>query len=334
MFFDKIRNNFYFRVLAMKLLMNKFFIGNFLYKKVLGSKIKRTIERIQECPPVLLIELTNYCNADCKICVRHHMTRPVGFMFEGLYNKIIDELSSWGNNHKEIILVGFGETVLEKNLIERVKYSKLKGINKVQMFTNGFLLNHQIIDSLIESGLDEVVFSIDSIDPDKYEDIRHIRLDKVLDNLEYLLKMSKKTGIGVIINSVAYEKSSLKEIEKIYKKYKNRAKAVVFNPASNWVGVNENLDYSLFNCSVYTNGNKPPCPHLWSYLPIRWNGDVSLCCMDFDSRVSIGNLNSESIRNVWTGSRLSSIRNLHLTNRSDELTVCRDCNFYRNWWMR
>ncbi len=285
-------------------------------------------------PPICCIELTNACNANCKICVRNSMTRAIGLMSDELYKKIIDELSSWPTSYKEIVLVGFGETALDPKLPEKVKYAKEKGINKVQMFSNGSMLNRPLIDALISAGLDEIIFSIDSINPKKYEEIRKLHFSAVLENLEYFIEKSRGTGTSVLINSVAYSKDSFYDIKDIYKKYSGRVKDVLFSMATNWGGLKDGLDYSLFNNSVYTGIGNPPCPHLWTFLPIRWNGDVSLCCNDFDSKVSIGNLNTEKLIDVWNGERLGKLRKMHLEGTDNLISVCKDCNFYRNWWMR
>lgn len=294
----------------------------------------RDMAYAEKNPPVCLIELTNACNANCKICVRNSMTRPIGFISDEFYKKIIDELSAWETGYREIILVGFGETALDPKLPERVRYAKEKGINKVQMFSNGSMLNRGLIDALISAGLDEIVFSIDSIDPEKYEDIRKLHFNVVLENLEYFIEKSRGTGTSVLINSVAYSKDSFRDIKEIYKKYSDRIKAAIFTMASNWVGLKDGLDYSLFNNSVYAGVGNPPCAHLWTFLPIRWDGDVSLCCMDFDSKVSIGNLNTEGLKDIWNGERLNGLRRLHQSGSDNLIPVCRDCNYYRNWWMR
>ncbi|MES0447168.1 MAG: hypothetical protein ABUJ92_11535, partial [Desulfobacterales bacterium] len=56
----------------------------------IGSAFNLALSRF---PNTVRIETTNACNAKCVICPHRNMQRPVRYMDDALYNRIIDECS-------------------------------------------------------------------------------------------------------------------------------------------------------------------------------------------------------------------------------------------------
>ena len=70
---------------------------------------------------------------------------------------------------------------------------------------------------------------------------------------------------------------------------------------------------------------------------IAQSGKVALCCVDSRVKEEVGDLNKESVYDVWHGDKLNKIRQLHLDGRMTEIPICKDCNFrhikgYPWWW--
>jgi MoaA/NifB/PqqE/SkfB family radical SAM enzyme len=61
-----------------------------------------------------------------------------------------------------VILTGWGEPLLYKQIFDAVKACKSRGMN-VRFTTNGVLLNDERIEQLIDTGLDAITFSLDQI---------------------------------------------------------------------------------------------------------------------------------------------------------------------------
>jgi MoaA/NifB/PqqE/SkfB family radical SAM enzyme len=61
-------------------------------------------------------------------------------------------------------------------------------------------------------------------------------------------------------------------------------------------------------------------------LCILWNGDVILCCVDWWRTTILGNVGRDSIRGIWTGKKVSGIREAILYGEKADLPeVCRRC---------
>ena len=71
-----------------------------------------------------------------------------------------------------------------------------------------------------------------------------------------------------------------------------------------------------------------PCKHPWEEFVIGHDGRVSICCLDFDFKVVVGDVTKMSIRDIWNGEAITEIRKKMMEDRYDELDLCRNCNNY------
>ena len=58
------------------------------------------------------------------------------------------------------------------------------------------------------------------------------------------------------------------------------------------------------------------------------DGKVVPCCNDFSCRHPLGDLNTESIEEVWNGDKFVEFRRLHCRNKFDSMPICRECEFF------
>ena len=86
------------------------------------------------------------------------------------FKKIIDEGTKRGL--KAINLNNFGESFYNKNIIEMIEYAKSKGVIDIMLHTNGTVMNEELAEKIVKSGLDRIIFSLDSITKTIYEKIR------------------------------------------------------------------------------------------------------------------------------------------------------------------
>ena len=50
------------------------------------------------------------------------------------------------------------------------------------------------------------------------------------------------------------------------------------------------------------------CPHPFTDFGVLWNGDVSLCCLDYDATLKVGNVNDHSIEDVLKSTNSKKLR--------------------------
>ena len=86
-----------------------------------------------------------------------------------------------------------GEPLLDKKLPQRIKYLKDGGVENIGIATNVSLLNEKRSEAMLNSGLDLIMLSIDSLNKEIFENIRiRLKLDEVVDNAINFLNLEIK----------------------------------------------------------------------------------------------------------------------------------------------
>ena len=76
-----------------------------------------------------------------------------------------------------------------------------------------------------------------------------------------------------------------------------------------------------------------PCPFIFERLNIDSRGNVMVCGYDISGNTSMGNVNTESIRDIWHGEGFAFYRDKHLAGRGKDIALCAGCPDwkYRSW---
>ena len=140
-------------------------------------------------PVCLYLETTNRCNLLCTTCPRtYEQLEPEADMPWELFTSLIDQYP----NIARVVLHGIGEPMLVKDIAERVKYLKDRGVY-VLFNTNGTLLNEANGKALIDAGLDELRVSLDAAESDVYQMVRGKDFfDKIVENVGRFTAMQRE----------------------------------------------------------------------------------------------------------------------------------------------
>lgn len=297
-----------------------------IYKRILLNKIKN-VDSIKHYKPEVALELTNYCNSRCIFCTHDKMTREKGFIKKDLYIKIINDM--FNNGYKCLNLTGFGEPMLNKEIVDVIKYAKKRNI-LVKMFTNGALLNKELATKILNANLDEIIFSIDTVNKSEYAKTRvGLDLDTVIGNLKQMCETKIKFKYKTVISVQSTLYKGFEKVNIVYKELTNVVDKITFQSAFNWAGRMNDYRGPIGNKKY---GYQFPCHLLWYNLVIRWNGEVSLCCVDYDSDIILGNLNNDSLDDVWNSENFKKYRKLHLCGKKIQIKLCSKCNMFPIWW--
>lgn len=315
------------KILSFPLITNNIFYDN-LYNKAINKKIKDFDKRY---PWGVDIGVTNLCNAECIMCP-HSKLKKMGTMDIKLYKKIIDNCKKL--NIKVITLSFFGEPFLDKELIEKIRYAKEKGM-QVAFYSNASLLNEEWANKIVNSGLDSITISFDGYSKETYEKIRKkLKFDIVKKNILNLIETREKMKkANPKINLVLVElEENKKEIKKFYKEWGKKVDSINIINMRNWAndikkeGTKESFH---FNKKM----KRKPCALIWMKMVVDWNGDVVLCCDDWNHSTVLGNLKKQTIEEIWKGDKLKKIREAHMKGEFWKVPLCSGCNKKSVWWM-
>lgn len=153
------------------------------------------------------VSITDRCNLRCKYCmpygvesVRHEEILS--------YEEICETVAAAADLGIRHIKVTGGEPLTRLGSWKLVGMLKsIPGIETVTLTTNGVLLD-QLLDPLLEAGIDGINISLDTLDPEGYREITgRDGLSKVLSGLEQALEKN----IPVKINAVSVDWESMKK---------------------------------------------------------------------------------------------------------------------------
>jgi radical SAM protein with 4Fe4S-binding SPASM domain len=232
------------------------------------------------------IETINKCNGTCTFCPvnKNIDPRPLARMNDSTFYKIIDNLVNLNYNGK----IGYysnNEPLMDNRIYDFIKYGVQNLPNAYHfLFTNGTLLDCDKFQTLIDLGLN------------------HLFIDNYNDDLELH-----------------------PNIRKIYDKYKDK---------------NFSLDCQILirlNDEVLSNrvGSAPngrkiakpikaQCNLPFRQLIIRADCGVNLCCNDALGRITLGNVEEQTLEEIWFSKKHFDI--LESIRKNLRIGICKECD--------
>jgi len=310
--------------------------------KVLSSfYLSRLINKpIQWGLPVSVsFEPTTSCNLRCPECPSglRQFTRPKGMLEQDFFRKTINEI------HKELFYLIFyfqGEPFLNPEFLEMVKYATSKKIYTATS-TNAHYLTSEVAKATVESGLDRLIISIDGSTQETYKQYRvGGNIEKVLEGARNIVKWkrelkSKTPFVFFQFLVVKHNEHQIEDIKRIAKEI--GVDEVRFKTAQVYDYENdpnhlipENKKYSRYIKN--SDGSHRPknkmanhCWKLWHANVITWDGLVVPCCFDKDAQHRLGNLRTQSFREVWQNPEYRTFRSKLMAGRKN-IDICANCS--------
>jgi radical SAM protein with 4Fe4S-binding SPASM domain len=245
-------------------------------------------------PSEIEISESGMCNRTCSFCPRSDPNYPHKneFISSELHKKLCDELATV--NYKGLIIYsGFVEPMLDKNIYNLVRYAKKTLPNsRIEMISNGDVLNESRLSKLYESGLDRLQISL--YDGEE-QHAAYTKLGKKLKlkNDRYVLRaryLPEEKNFGITL--------------------------------SNRGGMLENAEYKI--APVKKKLNKKCFYPSYKFF-LDYNGDVLMCSHDWGKKNILGNLKKEKFIDIWLSQKTKEARKkLNIGDRS--LSPCNVCD--------
>ena len=143
-------------------------------------------------------EITTRCNLSCAYCARNYLETEERDMPVAAFQEILGILP----HAYRITLVGLGEPLMHLRVNEIVSSAKKAG-RKVSLVTNAMLLDAEMSGKLIDSGLDTLVVSIDTVDQELSSALRRgSDMQKIISNIGNFGKMNfREQKVPVVVFS-------------------------------------------------------------------------------------------------------------------------------------
>lgn len=236
----------------------------------------------------IAIETINRCNGTCSFCpVNKNLdTREFHLMKKELFYSIIEQLHNL-NYKGNVTLFCNNEPLLDKRIFEFLDHARNKlPCSLFNLSTNGILLTIEKFYRIIPN--------LDLLIIDNYDD--DLKLPPHIKDIYNICKNDEK--------------------------YKNKVWIVLRKK-------NEILTTRGGQAKNRKNTIKTfisPCVYPFSQMVVRPTGEVGLCCNDALGEGTLGDLNTESIVDVWNGHKYIQFRETMFKEGRKNLSVCKYCD--------
>jgi radical SAM protein with 4Fe4S-binding SPASM domain len=270
----------------------------------------------------LHIEPTNVCNYACIMCPHYKLKRKQGFMDFALYEEVIRQALDAGV--RVVRLQMYGEPLAHPRIVDMVRHAKEKGL-KVDFTSNAGLMTEDKARALLEAGLDKITFSFEGATKATYERVmRNGNFEAAVKNINGFLRVRDELGSPayVAMNTLVMPETA-GEVDAAVEMWKDKVDVVNVAGTSDQAGKTE---YRWVGEKA--KRKRPPCYALWNGLAVYWNGDASVCCVDSEGELIVGNVKDAPLKEIWMNKKMQAFRKLHLQRRFDAMPLCAKCEAY------
>lgn len=242
-------------------------------------------------PVYIAIETINRCNGSCAFCPANHFEekRPYAKMSDEMFEKILSEVASWDDWDGVFSLYVNNEPFIDNRMVDLLKKARV-ALPKATMllFTNGTLLTIDIMKKIADS--------VDVMYINNYSE-KYSLHDNLMEIYEYVKSHEKEfEGIDIVI-----QKRYVKEV------------------LTNRAGESPNKHTAIGSIDDI-------CIVPYTDLTIYPNGQVGLCCSDVLEKMNFGNIENESLLDIYNGNQMRDIRGKMKGGRKN-IPICSNCDF-------
>ena len=276
-----------------------------------------------ERPRYIQLETVTKCNAECPFCPQHEIVRSPARMPEATWKKIVDDTRGWGVTYRPFLT---NEPFVDKRQAEITRYIKENDPTaRVEYNTNGELMTEDLGRALLEAGVDIVRFSIDGFSPETYEPSRvGIPYAKVLERTTRFLEIWDAEGwrdkVFTEVRMIEVPENR-HEIDAYRAYWGPRCTEVLVTRLYQWPWTGQKREDVVLK----------PCLKILDEMFFYSDGDATVCCWDVHGRAVIGNVNRQSVQDIWEGHAAACVREVLDDGRRDLLTLCSRCNAYQDY---
>ncbi|PLY06386.1 MAG: radical SAM protein [Arcobacter sp.] len=286
-------------------------------------------------PFIINVDPADSCNFQCGFCptgdrkLMKEIGRPLKAMDFNLFKKIIDDIEEFDTPIKVLRLYKDGEPLINPNFAKMVAYAKKnKNILKIDTTTNASLLTPQNSLEIVEAGLDKINISVEGVNAKQYMEFSKYKIDfdKFVENIKFFYENKKQCEVVVKINGDVLTSEDKKFF---LDTFKNIADGVyIEHIMSCWPefelrdGLEVNQEQGIYGQEIK---EVDVCAYVFYSFSINSDGKASLCFLDWSKKLLIGDVNEESVKDIWLGEKLKSYQKMFLEGKRKQHDVCKDC---------
>ncbi|HEX7151569.1 MAG TPA: radical SAM/SPASM domain-containing protein [Thermoanaerobaculia bacterium] len=260
------------------------------------------------------LELTSKCNLRCGMCPLPVLRRPYEDMEWSLVEKAEREIHGLGLKLKW--LHEMGEPLLYGRIDDAIRL-----FPEASLSTNGLVLTPEVGAKLLGSPLKRIRICVDSINPKVYPQLRTGGdFDKLVDLTKKFLVQAKGAPLRIEIQKMRSRLTigeTVDDFKKLFdlRQFKN---ARVIEKTCEALDVNEETDLhgKFYGCVQGA---------FFTWVVVFADGRVTHCCYDAHGDQVMGDLKTQSLREIIEGDRLAQMQAAFEQRDFTQLPRCGEC---------
>lgn len=273
-----------------------------------------------DTPFSIMVGVSNTCNFRCVYCINkvYKPNGPARLMSYEMFKRIVDGTVKFHDNIKTIQFLKDGEPMLNRRLPEMIRYAKDSGkFERVELITNGSLLLPSTNLKLIDAGLDTIRISLQGTSGEKYHEISGIHIDfkQFIENIRhfYLNRKGCKMHLKMI------NLGTKDDYKLFYSIFLNICDELSIQHMLKYTGdKTENIYGDKFKgCYI--------CSRPFISMSVSSDGSVMPCCRETREDLVLGNIQNETMFDLWNSDKIKDIRISHLKKQKDKYITCKEC---------
>ena len=267
-------------------------------------------------PKSVCLETCSLCNGACLFCPYKsvHAEPPI-YLDEKYILSVIDEAS--GMDVERFSLFNNNEPLLDERIYDYIKYVRKKMPSvRTTLSSNGKIITTDNLKRAIESGIDNFYISLPTLDTEMSKKLMGIDAEKVVETVLSLpKKLYKNVRFAVPITRFFSKEEYARRFDHLGIRY------------ITWeMEANSRWDEFAEICKLAEIRYEFGCDRPMDQAIISANGDVLLCCRDWNHEAVVGNVKEESLREIWIGERLRRYQEIIGQENYDMIELCSSCS--------
>lgn len=285
-------------------------------------------------PFIIFVDPADACNFKCRFCptsdrkLMKSVGRPWQTMPFDLFKKIADDMTQFPGQLEVLRLYKDGEPLINKHLVDMVKYAKdIGACRRVDTTTNASLLTPEKGRALADAGLDRINISIEGINNEQYKSFSDVNLefDRIVENVRAFYEVRGNCDMLVKINGDTLTEEDKAKFLDIFGDIAD--KVYIEHIMSCWPnfelnGVKVNQEYGIYGQAIQ---EVDVCPYPFYSFSINSDGLASVCFLDWSRKLLVGDARTQSMAEIWNGRSMKAYRKFFLKGKRKGHPICGNC---------
>lgn len=272
-------------------------------------------------PKIIEVQFHNKCNSNCLICPYKDMNYNYEKMSKELFEKFLSEIDE--NKLKRIIPYLNNEPFLSTDFINMVKMirNKFKKI-EIEISSNVSMIKEIDIVEMSKLNITELRLSVFGYEKSTYNKMMPcLNYEKTFEKLQMISSVMKDSN--TIISIVMIDNGEINEQEFIDMKCLCDKLGFKFERWG-FLDRSDNVTYksnNIYNENVSSCEQNRPLER----MHILSDGRVIFCCQDWSHSLVVGNINNNTISEVWNSETFINARKSLYDKEKDSPMICKKC---------